>query len=86
MKGLPVLDARAAFCDVGSEQMHVSIAGGPPKVATWGTLFGSHKLSSAADFFWNSFPCLLQHIAHTKRFLYGRTVHCPAACLQHVNR
>jgi hypothetical protein len=32
MKGLPVLDARAAFCDVGSEHMHVSIAGGPPKV------------------------------------------------------
>lgn len=32
MKELPVLDARAAFCDVGSEHMHVSIAGGPPKV------------------------------------------------------
>lgn len=32
MKELPVLDARAAFCDVGSERMHVSIAGGPPKV------------------------------------------------------
>lgn len=32
MKELPVLDTRAAFCDVGSEHMHVSIAGGPPKV------------------------------------------------------
>ena len=32
MKELPVLDARAAFCDVGSEHMHVSIAGGPPRV------------------------------------------------------
>jgi len=32
MKELPVLDARAAFCDVGSERMHVSIAGGAPKV------------------------------------------------------
>lgn len=32
MGDLPVLDARAAFCDVGSEHMHVSIAGGPPKV------------------------------------------------------
>lgn len=32
MKELPVLDARAAFCDVGSEHMHVSIAGGAPKV------------------------------------------------------
>lgn len=32
MKELPVLDARAAFCDVGSEHMHVSIAGGTPKV------------------------------------------------------
>jgi hypothetical protein len=32
MKELPVLDARAAFCDVGSEHVHVSIAGGAPKV------------------------------------------------------
>jgi transposase len=32
MSQLPVLDPRAAFVDVGSEQMHVSIAGGPPKV------------------------------------------------------
>ena len=32
MKELPVLDSRAAFCDVGSEHMHVSIAGGLPKV------------------------------------------------------
>jgi transposase len=29
---LAVLDPRAAFVDVGSEQMHVSIAGGPPEV------------------------------------------------------
>jgi len=29
---LAVLDALAAFVDVGSEQMHVSIAGGPPEV------------------------------------------------------
>ena len=29
---LPVLDPHAAFVDVGSEQMHVSIAGGPPEV------------------------------------------------------
>lgn len=32
MSELPVLDPRAAFVDVGSEQMHVSIAGGAPKV------------------------------------------------------
>lgn len=32
MSKLPELDARAAFVDVGSEQMHVSIAGGPPQV------------------------------------------------------
>ncbi|WP_455279480.1 IS110 family transposase [Cupriavidus necator] len=32
MSDLPVLDAHAAFVDVGSEQMHVSIAGGPPAV------------------------------------------------------
>jgi len=30
--GLPVLDPSAAFVDVGSEQMHVSIAGGPAEV------------------------------------------------------
>ena len=29
---LAVIDALAAFVDVGSEQMHVSIAGGPPEV------------------------------------------------------
>ena len=32
MSNLAVLDAHAAFVDVGSEQMHVSIAGGPPQV------------------------------------------------------
>lgn len=32
MNKLPELDPRAAFVDVGSEQMHVSIAGGPPQV------------------------------------------------------
>ena len=32
MSHLAVLDAHAAFVDVGSEQMHVSIAGGPPQV------------------------------------------------------
>jgi transposase len=39
---LPVLDPTAAAIDVGSEQLHVSIAGGPPKVfgATTGELHG----------------------------------------------
>ena len=32
MSELAVLDAHAAFVDVGSEQMHVSIVGGPPEV------------------------------------------------------
>jgi len=32
MSSLPVLDPHAAFVDVGSEQMYVSIAGGPPEV------------------------------------------------------
>ncbi len=32
MRNLPVLDERAAFVDVGSEHMHVSIAGGEPMV------------------------------------------------------
>jgi hypothetical protein len=35
---LPVLDPLAAFVDVGSEKMHVSIAGGPPEV--FGTVTG----------------------------------------------
>jgi hypothetical protein len=32
MSALAVLDPRAAFVDVGSERMHVSIGGGPPRV------------------------------------------------------
>jgi transposase len=36
MKKLPELDGHAAFVDVGSEQMHVSIAGDRPEV--FGTL------------------------------------------------
>ena len=35
---LPVLNPAAAAIDVGSEQLHVSIAGGPPKV--FGTTTG----------------------------------------------
>src|SRR6266498_2988184 len=35
---LPVLDPTAAAIDVGSEQLHVSVAGGPPKV--FGTTTG----------------------------------------------
>jgi hypothetical protein len=32
MKALPVLDSKAAATDVGSEKLHVSIAGDSPKV------------------------------------------------------
>ena len=40
---LPVLDPTAAAVDVGSEQLHVSIAGGQPKV--FGTMTGDlHQL------------------------------------------
>lgn len=40
---LKVLDDRAAFVDVGSEKMHVSIAGGPPQV--FGTMTADlHRL------------------------------------------
>jgi transposase len=40
---LPVLDSTAAAIDVGSEQLHVSVAGGPPKV--FGTMTGQlHEL------------------------------------------
>src|ERR1041385_1054049 len=40
---LPVLDLTAAAIDVGSEQLHVSVAGGPPKV--FGTTTGQlHEL------------------------------------------
>jgi transposase len=38
MKGLPVLDSKAAAIDVGSETLHVSIAGEAPKV--FGTFTG----------------------------------------------
>lgn len=38
MSNLPQLDAHAAFVDVGSEQMHVSVAGGAPEV--FGTVTG----------------------------------------------
>ena len=44
---LPVLDATAAAIDVGSEQLHVSIAGGPPKV--FGTMTGD--LHALRDYF-----------------------------------
>lgn len=44
---LPVLDATAAAIDVGSEQLHVSIAGGPPKV--FGTTTG--ELHALRDYF-----------------------------------
>jgi transposase len=32
MNALPILDPKAAAIDVGSEQLHLSIAGGPPRV------------------------------------------------------
>src|SRR5207244_8271726 len=38
MKSLPVLDPKAAAIDVGSEKLHVSIAGDVPKV--FGTFTG----------------------------------------------
>lgn len=44
---LPVLDPHAAAIDVGSEQLHVSIAGGPPKV--FGTTTG--ELHALRDYF-----------------------------------
>lgn len=42
--GLPVLDPTAAAIGVGSEQLHVSVAGGPPKVfgTTTGQLYELH--------------------------------------------
>ena len=38
MKALPVLDSKAAGSDVGSEKLHVTIAGDTPKV--FGTFTG----------------------------------------------
>jgi hypothetical protein len=56
MKALPVLDSKAAAIDVGSEKLHVSIAGDTPEV--FGTFtselerlrdwFGSQKVHSVA--------------------------------------
>jgi transposase len=54
MKNLTVLNSRAAAIDVGSESLHVSIAGGPPKV--FGTFTGD--LENLRDW-------LLQQGAHT---------------------
>jgi len=47
MKNLPVLDANAAAIDVGSEKLHVSIAGEAPKV--FGTFTGD--LENLRDWF-----------------------------------
>jgi len=47
MKALPVLDPKAAAIDVGSEKLHTSIAGGPPKV--FGTFTGD--LEALRDWF-----------------------------------
>jgi len=44
---LPVLDSTAAAIDVGSEQLHTSIAGGPPKI--FGTTTG--ELHALRDYF-----------------------------------
>ena len=46
MSDLAVLDPRAAFVDVGSEKMHVSIAGGQP--AVFGTV--TSQLHSLRDY------------------------------------
>ncbi|HKU70987.1 MAG TPA: IS110 family transposase [Burkholderiales bacterium] len=46
MSALVVLDPRAAFVDVGSEKMHVSIGGGPPRV--FGTV--TSQLHALRDF------------------------------------
>ena len=46
MSELAVLDPRAAFVDVGSEKMHVSIGGGPPRV--FGTV--TSQLQALRDF------------------------------------
>src|SRR5437016_1731112 len=47
MKALPVLDPKAAAIDVGSERLHVSIAGEEPKV--FGTFTGD--LEALRDWF-----------------------------------
>jgi transposase len=47
MKALPVLDPKAAAIDVGSERLHVSIAGNAPKV--FGTFTG--ELEALRDWF-----------------------------------
>ena len=46
MSALAVLDPRAAFVDVGSEKMHVSIGGGLPRV--FGTV--TSQLEALRDF------------------------------------
>ena len=50
---LPVLDPTAAAIDVGSEQLHVSVAGGPPKVfgPTTGQLHELRDLGAELGYF-----------------------------------
>jgi hypothetical protein len=70
MKTLTVLDARAAFVDVGSEHMHVSVAGDEP--AVFGTVTsrydrGGACLDPIAVFpAWFAFVtrCRMHHLHH----------------------
>ena len=48
MNTLVVLDPRAAFVDVGSEHMHVSVAGDEPMV--FGTVTSQRKRSGNPSF------------------------------------
>src|SRR5512139_1374776 len=59
---LPVLDATAAAIDVGSEQLHVSIAGGPPKV--FGTTTG--ELHALRDYFLGSSGNLVGEVERSR--------------------
>lgn len=55
MSELPALDPRAAFVDVGSEQMYVSIGGGPPEV--FGTV--TAQLHASRDWLLAQEVCLV---------------------------
>jgi transposase len=90
MSHLPMLDARAAFVDVGSEQMHVSVAGGPPEVfgtvttqlhalRDWLKAQGVHSVAmEATGVYWLPLYGVLEAAGFTVAMVNGRqTRHLP---------
>ena len=84
MKGLTVLDARAAFVDVGSEHMHVSVGGEEPSVfgsvtsqlhalSEWLKSQGVHRVAmEATGVYWLALYGVLEADGFEVRMVNGR--------------